>query len=47
MMLRIQLERMQSDFFPSLREYYPLFGLTAERLALARAGRHRHASRAR
>ena len=36
MMLRIQLERMQNNFFPSLREYFPLFGLTAERMALAR-----------
>jgi aspartate carbamoyltransferase catalytic subunit len=36
MMLRIQLERMQSLFFPSLREYFTLFGLTTARLALAR-----------
>jgi aspartate carbamoyltransferase catalytic subunit len=36
MMLRIQLERMQNNYFPSLREYFTLFGLTAERLALAR-----------
>jgi aspartate carbamoyltransferase catalytic subunit len=36
MMLRIQLERMQNNFFPSLREYFALFGLTAERMALAR-----------
>jgi aspartate carbamoyltransferase catalytic subunit len=36
MMLRIQLERMQNNFFPSLREYFLLFGLTAERMALAR-----------
>jgi aspartate carbamoyltransferase catalytic subunit len=36
MMLRIQLERMQGLFFPSLREYFTLFGLTRERLALAR-----------
>ncbi len=36
MMLRIQLERMHALFFPSLREYFTLFGLTPARLALAR-----------
>jgi aspartate carbamoyltransferase catalytic subunit len=36
MMLRIQLERMQGHFFPSLREYFLMFGLTQRRLALAR-----------
>jgi aspartate carbamoyltransferase catalytic subunit len=36
MMLRIQLERMQGHFFPSLREYFTLFGMTPERVALAR-----------
>ena len=36
MTLRIQQERMQGAFFPSLREYYQLFGLTSERVALAR-----------
>jgi len=36
MMLRIQMERMQGHFFPSLREYFTLYGLTKERLALAR-----------
>jgi aspartate carbamoyltransferase catalytic subunit len=36
MMLRIQLERMQGFFFPSLREYFTLFGMTPERVALAR-----------
>lgn len=35
MMLRIQLERMHALFFPSLREYFTLFGLTPARLALA------------
>jgi aspartate carbamoyltransferase catalytic subunit len=35
-MLRIQQERMQGAFFPSLREYYNVFGLTAERVRLAR-----------
>jgi aspartate carbamoyltransferase catalytic subunit len=36
MMLRIQLERMQGGFFPSLREYFRLFGMTPERVGLAR-----------
>jgi aspartate carbamoyltransferase catalytic subunit len=36
MMLRIQLERMQGHFFPSLREYFLLFGLTEQRLKLAK-----------
>jgi aspartate carbamoyltransferase catalytic subunit len=36
MMLRIQKERMGSDLFPSDREYFRRFGLTRERLRLAR-----------
>jgi aspartate carbamoyltransferase catalytic subunit len=36
MMLRIQQERMQGAFFPSLREYFNIFGLTKARAALAR-----------
>jgi aspartate carbamoyltransferase catalytic subunit len=36
MMLRIQQERMQGAFFPSLREYFTVFGMTAERVKLAR-----------
>lgn len=36
MMLRIQLERMQGLFFPSLREYFSVFGMTPERVALAK-----------
>jgi aspartate carbamoyltransferase catalytic subunit len=36
MMLRIQQERMQGAFFPSLREYFRLFGMTVERVARAR-----------
>jgi aspartate carbamoyltransferase catalytic subunit len=36
MMLRIQLERMQGAFFPSLREYFNLFGMTEARLRQAR-----------
>src|SRR5688572_22411826 len=35
MMLRLQHERMQGLFLPSLREYFALFGLTAARLAHA------------
>jgi len=35
MLLRIQLERMEGAFFPSLREYFQVFGMTRERLALA------------
>jgi aspartate carbamoyltransferase catalytic subunit len=33
--LRLQLERMEAGFIPSLREYYRVFGVTAERLAKA------------
>jgi aspartate carbamoyltransferase catalytic subunit len=36
MMLRIQQERMQGAFFPSLREYFNVFGMTTERVKLAR-----------
>jgi aspartate carbamoyltransferase catalytic subunit len=36
MLLRIQLERMEGAYFPSLREYFQVFGMTRERLALAR-----------
>ncbi|HEY7289283.1 MAG TPA: aspartate carbamoyltransferase catalytic subunit [Vicinamibacterales bacterium] len=36
MMLRIQQERMQGAYFPSLREYYNVFGLTQERVARAK-----------
>jgi aspartate carbamoyltransferase catalytic subunit len=36
MMLRIQLERMQGAFVPSLREYFTVYGLTAERARRAR-----------
>jgi aspartate carbamoyltransferase catalytic subunit len=35
MMLRIQHERMQSAYFPSIREYYNTFGMTPERVARA------------
>jgi aspartate carbamoyltransferase catalytic subunit len=36
MMLRIQLERMLGGFFPSLREYFNVFGMTAERVRRAK-----------
>ncbi|MDA1184258.1 MAG: aspartate carbamoyltransferase catalytic subunit [Acidobacteria bacterium] len=36
MLLRIQLERMQGAFFPSLREYFRVFGMTQTRLRLAK-----------
>ena len=36
MMLRLQNERMNGDFFPSPREFHHLYGLTRERLAAAK-----------
>ena len=36
MMLRIQQERMQGAFFPSLREYFNVFGMTTDRVKLAK-----------
>ena len=36
MLLRIQLERMRGHFIPSLREYFMRFGLTTDRLRLAK-----------
>jgi aspartate carbamoyltransferase catalytic subunit len=36
MMLRIQQERMQGAYFPSLREYFNIFGMTAERVKRAK-----------
>jgi aspartate carbamoyltransferase catalytic subunit len=36
MLLRIQRERMHGHFFPSVREYFPLFGMTETRLQRAR-----------
>ncbi len=36
MMLRIQLERQRKGLFPSLLEYYKSYGLTEERLKLAK-----------
>jgi aspartate carbamoyltransferase catalytic subunit len=37
MMLRLQTERMQGSFVPSVREYFHLFGLTYDKLKSARA----------
>ena len=37
-MLRVQFERLTSQAFPSVREYATLFGLSATRLAKAKAG---------
>ena len=36
MLLRIQLERMEGTYFPSLREYFQVFGMTETRLRLAK-----------
>jgi len=36
MMLRIQQERMNGAFFPSLREYFNVFGMTTARVARAK-----------
>lgn len=36
MMLRLQNERMRGAFLPSAQEYFKYFGLTAERLAVAK-----------
>ncbi len=36
MVLRIQLERQQKGLFPTIREYARLYGITAERVSLAR-----------
>lgn len=38
MMLRIQLERQESGYFPTLREYSRLFGLNVDILKLAKPG---------
>jgi aspartate carbamoyltransferase catalytic subunit len=36
MLLRIQLERMEGAYFPSLREYFRVFGMTEARMQLAK-----------
>src|SRR5215213_3147883 len=35
MLLRVQLERMEGAYFPSLREYFNVFGMTEARMKLA------------
>jgi aspartate carbamoyltransferase catalytic subunit len=37
MILRLQLERQGRNFFPTIREYSNLYGLTARRLAMAKS----------
>ena len=37
MLLRIQLERMEGAYFPSLREYFSVFGMTEARLRQAKS----------
>ena len=41
--LRLQNERMSGALLPSSQEYFKSFGLTPEKLRLAKARRHRHA----
>jgi aspartate carbamoyltransferase catalytic subunit len=36
MMLRVQFERMDESFFPSIREYFRYYGLTTEKMARAK-----------
>ena len=36
MMLRLQIERMQGNFIPSIREYFQFFGLDYDKLAAAK-----------
>jgi aspartate carbamoyltransferase catalytic subunit len=36
MMLRLQTERMQGSYVPSIREYFRFYGLDREKLALAK-----------
>jgi aspartate carbamoyltransferase catalytic subunit len=43
--LRIQHERMDSNYFPSIREYRLLYGITSERLRAAKPDVMIHASR--
>jgi len=37
MLLRIQLERMEGAYFPSLREYFRVFGMTEARMQMAKS----------
>ena len=45
MMLRLQTERMQGLFVPSISEYFHFFGLDHEKLQVRQARRADHASR--
>ena len=45
--LRLQLERMQAGFIPSLREYNRVFGVTTERLSTGAEGPASSCTRAR
>ena len=36
MMLRVQFERMDESFFPSVREYFRYYGLTRKRMEAAK-----------
>ena len=36
MLLRVQLERMHGHFFPSLREYFALYGMKSKRMERAK-----------
>ena len=46
MMLRLQTERMQGSYVPSIREYFHFFGLDYDKLERGQARRADHASRA-
>ena len=45
MMLRLQLERMNGAFVPSIREYFHFYGLDEGKAEICPRGCHRHASR--
>jgi aspartate carbamoyltransferase catalytic subunit len=36
MLLRLQLERMEGNFFPSVREFFRFYGLDYDKLSVAR-----------
>jgi aspartate carbamoyltransferase catalytic subunit len=36
MMLRLQLERMEGNFFPSVREFFHFYGLDYDKLSVAK-----------
>jgi aspartate carbamoyltransferase catalytic subunit len=37
MMLRVQFERMNESFFPSVREYFRYYGLSSQRVSRAKS----------